>query len=117
MGWVTLDDGQKVLIGPSGKVLATRAQISSASGGKERGQALASRTKAAIAKVTAGKRNTSLVEHAKAAGPSLREQADKARAAKGTTEERVTKARQRAQTLSRARTAQARGGKRQGRNL
>ena len=25
MGWVTLDDGQRVLIGPGGKLLATRA--------------------------------------------------------------------------------------------
>ncbi|MGO8898582.1 MAG: hypothetical protein ACLQU5_09555 [Isosphaeraceae bacterium] len=30
MGWVTLEDGQHVLIGSSGKVLATRSQISSA---------------------------------------------------------------------------------------
>ncbi len=48
MGWVTLDDGQRVFIGPGGRVLATRSQISSASGGKERGKTLAGSSKAAI---------------------------------------------------------------------
>jgi len=48
MGWVTLDDGQKVYIGSGGKVLATRGAISSAAGGKERGRALAGRSKAAV---------------------------------------------------------------------
>ncbi len=76
MGWVTLDDGQHVLIGSSGKVAATRAQISSASGGKERGKALAGRSKGAVARAVAKAR-------ASKAKPSLREQAEKARAAKG----------------------------------
>ncbi len=57
MGWVTLEDGQHVLIGSSGRVLATRAQISSASGGKERGKALAARSKAAIDKATGKNKN------------------------------------------------------------
>ncbi len=53
MGWVTLEDGQHVLIGPGGKTLATRAQISSASGGKERGKALAGKSKGAVARAVA----------------------------------------------------------------
>ncbi len=53
MGWVTLDDGQHVYIGSSGRVLATRSQISSGpGGGKERGKALAARSKAAIGRAT-----------------------------------------------------------------
>jgi hypothetical protein len=171
MGWVTLDDGQHVYIGAGGKVLATRSAISSAGGGKERGKALAARSKAAIGKVKnktgaelskiqsdsaavhekesqrlqeqmrnarksmgnkpsayqkaeylkiqaeesrhriaamdlrdAAKQNSGqqspahpvpgarrAIEHAKAAGPSLREQADAARAAKGTRDERIAK--------------------------
>ncbi len=79
MGWVTLDDGQHVYIGSGGKVLATRSAISSASGGKERGKALATRSKTAIGGVSA--RTARAIEHARAAGPSLREQAEKARAA------------------------------------
>ncbi len=86
MGWVTLDDGQHVYIGSSGRVLATRAPISSGpGGGKERGKALAARSKAAIGKAT-GKGK-----------PSLKEQADKARAAKGDREERALKLTGRAQ--------------------
>ncbi len=51
MGWVTLDDGQHVYISSGGKVLATRGAISSGpGGGKERGKALAARSKAAIGK-------------------------------------------------------------------
>jgi hypothetical protein len=49
MGWITLDDGRHVLIA-GGKVYATRAAISSVSGGKERGRALAARSKIAIAR-------------------------------------------------------------------
>ena len=75
MGWVTLDDGQHVLIGPGGKVLASRVAISSAAGGKERGRALAARSKAAIGKARAGK-------------PSLKEQVEKARFAKGNRKQR-----------------------------
>ncbi len=48
--WVTLDDGQKVFIGSGGRVLATRGAISSAAGGKERGKALAERSRAAVAR-------------------------------------------------------------------
>ncbi len=49
MGWVTLDDGQHVYISSGGKVLATRGAISSGpGGGKERGKALAARSKAAM---------------------------------------------------------------------
>lgn len=48
--WVTLDDDQHVYISDGGKVLATRSKISSAGGGKERGKALAARSKAAIGK-------------------------------------------------------------------
>ncbi len=55
MGWVTLDDDQHVYISDGGKVLATRGAISSAGGGKERGRALAARSKAAVGKATAGK--------------------------------------------------------------
>jgi len=82
--WVTLDDDQHVYISDGGKVLATRGQISSASGGKERGRALAQRSRAAVGKATG--RTARAVEHARAAGPSLREQAERARAAKGQTE-------------------------------
>ena len=46
--WVTLDDDQHVYISDGGKVLATRSKISSAGGAKERGKALAARSKAAI---------------------------------------------------------------------
>ncbi len=81
MGWVTLDDGQHILIGSSGKVLATRAQISSVSGGKERGKALAGSSKGAVARAVAKARA--------AAKPSLREQAEKARAAKGDSRQRA----------------------------
>ncbi len=60
--WVTLDDDQHVYISDGGKVLATRGAISSAAGGKERGRALAGRSKAAVdravAKARAGKSNT-----------------------------------------------------------
>src|SRR5208283_4963618 len=49
--WVTLDDDQHVYISDGGKVLATRGKISSAGGGKERGKALAARSKAAIGRV------------------------------------------------------------------
>jgi hypothetical protein len=176
--WVTLDDDQHVYISDGGKVLATRSAISSAGGGKQRGKALAARSKAAIGKATgrsklseqalkgrglilrrkskeamekaAGRAHsqeedrrfqerkaetrkqfdkglreqdtkkpepvarakpsgeqawlerraaakaarqspatTRAIEHAKAAGPSLREQADKARAAKGDREART----------------------------
>ncbi len=66
MGWVTLDDGQKVLIA-GGKVYATRAAISSVSGGGERGRALATRSKTAIGGVSA--RTARAIEHARAAGP------------------------------------------------
>jgi hypothetical protein len=52
--WVTLDDDQHVYISDGGKVLATRSAISSAGGAKERGKALAARSKAAIGKA-AGK--------------------------------------------------------------
>ncbi len=81
MGWVTLDDGQHVLIGPSGRVLATRAQISSASGGKERGQALAGRSKAAVlARIATQKtkstpRLSRVASSAKAAGRGTPERA------------------------------------------
>ncbi len=84
MGWVTLEDGQHVLIGPSGRVLATRAQTSSASGAKERGKALAGRSKGAVARAVAKARTSK-------AKPSLREQAEKARAAKGNKEDRTAK--------------------------
>ncbi len=76
--WVTLDDDQHVYISDGGKVLATRGAISSAAGGKERGRALAQRSKAAIGKATG--RTARAIEHARAAGPSLREQAAAARA-------------------------------------
>ncbi len=76
--WVTLDDDQHVYISDSGKVLATRGAISSAAGGKERGKALAERSKAAVGKATG--RTARAIEHARAAGPSLREQAAAARA-------------------------------------
>ncbi len=88
--WVTLDDDQHVYISDGGKVLATRGAISSAAGGKERGQALAARSKAAVGKAT--DRTARAIEHARAAAagrPSLREQAAAARAAKGTAEERA----------------------------
>ncbi len=78
MGWVTLDDGQHVYIGSGGKVLATRGAISNVSGGGERGRALAMRSKTAIGGVSA--RTARAIEHARAAGPSLREQADRAKA-------------------------------------
>ncbi len=113
MGWVTLDDGQHVLIA-GGQVYATRGQISSASGGKERGRALAARSKAAVGRAVGKSKSPAIrpllttqspataraIEHARAAGPSLREQADKARAnttarAKATGDsiaERLTKA-------------------------
>jgi len=65
--WVTLPDtDQHVFISDGGKVLATRGAISSAGGGKERGKALAARSKAAIGKATAGKRKPSLKEQAAA---------------------------------------------------
>ncbi len=83
MGWVTLDDGQHVYIGSSGRVLATRSQISSGpGGGKERGKALAARSKAAIGRATAQQSpaTTRAIEHARAAGPTLREQAAASRA-------------------------------------
>jgi len=79
--WVTLDDDQHVYISSGGKVLATRGAISSGGGGKERGKALAARSKAAIGR--ASSKATRAIEHAKAAGPTLREQADANRAAKG----------------------------------
>ncbi len=67
MGWVTLDDGQKVFIGSGGRVLATRGAISSAAGGKERGKALAQRSQAAIGKALgkAKKREASYTVKAK----------------------------------------------------
>jgi len=71
MGWITLDDGQHVFIGSGGKVLATRGQISSAGGGKERGKALAARSKAAMGKATG--RTARAVEHARAAGRGTHE--------------------------------------------
>jgi len=70
MGWVTLEDGQHILIGPGGKTLATRAQISAhAGGGKERGKALAGRSKAAVARAVAlgGKRTRAKAREAGAA--------------------------------------------------
>jgi hypothetical protein len=79
--WVTISESD------GGKVLATRGAIGSAGGGKERGKALAAKSKAAIGKAAA--KSTRAIEHAKAAGPSLREQADKARAAKGDREART----------------------------
>jgi len=86
--WVTLEDDQHVYISDGGKVLATRGAISSAGGGKERGRALAARSKAAMGKAT--DRTTRAIEHAQAAArPRLREQADKHRAAKGTLQERT----------------------------
>ncbi len=76
MGWVTLDDGQHVLIGPGGKTLATRAQISAhAGGGRERGQALAGRSKTAVARAVAKARAG---KPAKAAGRGTPERAAKA---------------------------------------
>ncbi len=50
--WVTLADDQHVYISDGGKVLATRGKISSAAGGKDRGKALAARSRAAIGKAT-----------------------------------------------------------------
>jgi len=75
--WVTLDDDQHVYISGGGKVLATRGAISSGAGGKDRGKALAARSKAAIGKATGKSR------------PSLREQADAHRSGKGTRAERA----------------------------
>jgi hypothetical protein len=46
--WVTLDDDQHVYISDGGKVLASRSAISKAGGAKERGKALAARSKGAI---------------------------------------------------------------------
>lgn len=101
MGWVTLDDGQHVFIGAGGKVLATRGKISSAGGAKERGKALAARSKAAIAKARQWHGRMSLKEQAERADirryghpagwnkPSLREQAAAHRASKGSREERL----------------------------
>ncbi len=96
MGWVTLDDGQHVLIGSSGKVLATRAQISSASGGKERGQALAARSKAAIAHARARPdlhlppvARAKRIKAKAAAESTLKDQVAKARAAKGDSRQRA----------------------------
>ncbi len=65
--WVTLDDDQHVYISDGGKVLATRGAISSAAGGKERGRALAGRSKAAIGKALgkAKKREASYTVKAK----------------------------------------------------
>ncbi len=93
MGWVTLDDGQHVYIGSGGKVLATRSAISATAGGRERMGAMRSKAHAAVHKAlqrSHGK-TAPTVEHAKAAGPTLREQADKARAGKGTAQERAQK--------------------------
>jgi hypothetical protein len=101
--WVTLDDDQHVYISDGGKVLAKRSAISSAGGGKDRGKSLIAKSKAAIGKITGKQTKTTgpstgdvrpevttrAIEHAKAAGPTLREQADKARAAKGTELDRV----------------------------
>jgi len=50
--WVTTDEGNHVYISNGGKVLATRGAISSAAGGKERGLAMAQRSKAAVGKAT-----------------------------------------------------------------
>ncbi len=71
--WVTLDDDQHVYISDGGKVLATRGKISSAGGGKERGRALAARSKAAVGKAMS--RTTRAIEHAKAAGRGTPERA------------------------------------------
>ncbi len=75
--WVTLDDDQHVYIGSGGKVLATRGAISSGGGGKDRGNALAARSKAAIGR--ASSKTTRAIEHAKAAGANS-EQAKTAQA-------------------------------------
>jgi hypothetical protein len=49
--WITVgDDDQHVYVTDSGKIAATRSAISSAGGAKERGKALAARSKAAIGK-------------------------------------------------------------------
>jgi hypothetical protein len=61
--WVTLDDDQHVYISDGGKVLATRSAISKAGGAKERGKALAARSKAAIGKAMAGKRKAQPIQH------------------------------------------------------
>lgn len=52
--WITDEDGQHLYISDRGEVLATHAAISKASGGTERGKALAARSKAAILKKKAG---------------------------------------------------------------
>ncbi len=75
MGWVTLDDGQRVFIGPGGKVAATRAQISSASGAKERGKALAAKSKGAVARAVAKARAGKSKSSVKAKGRGTPERA------------------------------------------
>jgi len=92
MGWITLDDGQHVFIGSGGKVLATRGQISSAAGGKERGRALAARSRAAVGKaiVAGGKTSRAKAREAGAAkwaqkmlGSKMAEEVAKQKWAKG----------------------------------
>ena len=48
--WVTTEDDRHIFISDGGKVCAMRSQISRASGGTERGKALAARSKAAMTK-------------------------------------------------------------------